>query len=301
MNPFGKKTAKHILALGFLLVIVLFVSVEIISLREVHTVGNLTKMIYEHPLVVSNAALNAGLNMTKMHRCMKDVTLSTSIDELDRAVTSLNTYEKLVYQELDVIKKLIIGAEGQNLEIRTRSLFNDWKPIREEVFSLFHAGRKHEAALITKGRGANHVAQLESKMLELTSYARKKADSFMLLAERSQARVENISIVLVLVGVLLAVVIAFFTVRHVLKIENVLVHERNELQKALSEIKTLSGLLPICASCKMIRDDKGYWNQIEAYIRDRSEAEFSHSICPKCAEKLYSDLTKENYNLKHKG
>jgi len=78
----------------------------------------------------------------------------------------------------------------------------------------------------------------------------------------------------------------------------VLVHERNELQKALSEIKTLSGLLPICASCKMIRDDKGYWNQIEAYIRDHSEAEFSHSICPECAERLCPDLTQENYKFK---
>ena len=193
---------------------------------------------------------------------------------------------------------MIIGTEGQNLEKRTRRLFSDWKPIREEVFDLFHAGRKKEATLITKGRGANHVAQLESKMLELTSYARKKADSFMQLAENSQARVEKISIGLVLAGVLLAVAIAFFTVRHVLKVENVLVHERNELQKALSEIKTLSGLLPICASCKMIRDDKGYWNQIEAYIRDRSEAEFSHSICPKCAERLYADLIEENQNLK---
>jgi hypothetical protein len=292
MNPLSKKTAKHILALGFVLVIVLFVSVAIISLREVHTVGNLTKMIYEHPYVVSNAALNAGINMTKMHRSMKDVTSSISLDELDRAVASLNQYEKLVYEELDVIKELIIGTEGQNLEKRTRNLFSDWKPIREEVFRLFHAGQRNEAALVTKGRGANHVAQLESKMLELTSYARKKADSFMHLAERSQARVENISVVLVLAGVLLAVVIAFVTVRHVLKIENVLVHERNELQNALSEIKTLSGLLPICAACKMIRDDKGYWNQIEAYIRDRSEAEFSHSICPKCAERLYTDLNK---------
>ena len=111
-------------------------------------------------------------------------------------------------------------------------------------------------------------------------------------------KVKHISIVLVLAGVLLAVAIAFFTVRHVLKIEHVLVHERNELQKAFSEIKTLGGLLPICASCKMIRDDKGYWNQIEAYIRDRSEAEFSHSICPKCADKLYSDLARENHALK---
>ncbi len=60
-----------------------------------------------------------------------------------------------------------------------------------------------------------------------------------------------------------------------------------ELETALNEVKTLSGLLPICASCKKIRDDRGYWNQIESYIRDHSEAEFSHSICPECARKLY--------------
>jgi hypothetical protein len=60
-----------------------------------------------------------------------------------------------------------------------------------------------------------------------------------------------------------------------------------ELQKALSEVKKLSGFLPICASCKKIRDDKGYWRQIEAYIRDHSEAEFSHGLCPDCAKKLY--------------
>jgi hypothetical protein len=63
-----------------------------------------------------------------------------------------------------------------------------------------------------------------------------------------------------------------------------------ELRRALSEVKTLRGFLPICASCKKIRDDKGYWNQIELYIRERSEAEFSHSICPECAKKLYPEL-----------
>ncbi len=57
-----------------------------------------------------------------------------------------------------------------------------------------------------------------------------------------------------------------------------------------SEIKRLRGLLPICSSCKKIRDDKGYWNQIEVYIRDRSDAEFSHGICPECIKKLYPDL-----------
>ncbi len=60
-----------------------------------------------------------------------------------------------------------------------------------------------------------------------------------------------------------------------------------KLEKALKEIKQLRGIIPICASCKKIRDDQGAWNQLEAYISDHSEAEFSHGICPECAEKLY--------------
>ena len=62
-----------------------------------------------------------------------------------------------------------------------------------------------------------------------------------------------------------------------------------ELQKALDRVKTLSGMLPICASCKKIRDDRGYWNRIEAYIEKHSEAEFSHGICPECAKELYPE------------
>ena len=65
-----------------------------------------------------------------------------------------------------------------------------------------------------------------------------------------------------------------------------------DLQSVLSQVKTLSGLLPICASCKKIRDDQGYWNQIESYIRAHSEAEFSHGICPECAKKLYPKFLK---------
>lgn len=60
-----------------------------------------------------------------------------------------------------------------------------------------------------------------------------------------------------------------------------------ELQTALSEIKTLKGLLPICSHCKKIRDDNGYWEQIEEFIIDHSNADFSHSICPECAKNLY--------------
>jgi PAS domain S-box-containing protein len=78
-----------------------------------------------------------------------------------------------------------------------------------------------------------------------------------------------------------------------LEAQRALQAEHDRLLHALSEVKTLSGLLPICASCKKIRDDKGYWNQIESYIRDHSEADFSHSICPVCAKKLYPEYFKD--------
>ena len=59
------------------------------------------------------------------------------------------------------------------------------------------------------------------------------------------------------------------------------------LEEALANLKVLSGLLPICASCKKIRDDQGYWKQIETYIRDHSQATFTHGICPQCTSKYY--------------
>jgi hypothetical protein len=71
-----------------------------------------------------------------------------------------------------------------------------------------------------------------------------------------------------------------------------------ELQGALSKIKTLRGMLPICASCKKVRDDKGYWSQIEAYISEHSEAEFSHGLCPECAQKLYPEYYTEELRRK---
>ena len=71
-----------------------------------------------------------------------------------------------------------------------------------------------------------------------------------------------------------------------------------ELREALKKVKQLSGLLPICASCKKIRDDEGYWEAIEMYIERHSEAEFSHSLCDDCVKKLYPDFYDKNHNNK---
>jgi PAS domain S-box-containing protein len=69
-----------------------------------------------------------------------------------------------------------------------------------------------------------------------------------------------------------------------------LIQSKEIIEHLKNEINTLRGIIPICFSCKKIRDDRGYWQQVEVYIRDRSEAKFSHAICPECFEKLYPEL-----------
>lgn len=64
-----------------------------------------------------------------------------------------------------------------------------------------------------------------------------------------------------------------------------------ELQRALAQVKTLSGLLPICSHCKKIRDDRGYWNNVESYVTKYSQASFTHSICPECIQKYYPEYS----------
>jgi hypothetical protein len=75
--------------------------------------------------------------------------------------------------------------------------------------------------------------------------------------------------------------------------EELLREERDMLQKALAEIKTLRGIVPICSSCKKIRNDKGYWQQVEVYVSANSEAEFSHGICPDCITRLYPEFEED--------
>jgi len=72
-----------------------------------------------------------------------------------------------------------------------------------------------------------------------------------------------------------------------------LAQKNKELQEALDKVSTLSGLIPICAYCKKIRDDSGYWHQVEAYIQEHSEADFTHGMCPECIKKIYPEFYEE--------
>lgn len=91
---------------------------------------------------------------------------------------------------------------------------------------------------------------------------------------------------------------SFFTIVVYLIYQEKISSDKNEilitrLQKALDEVKTLSGLLPICSSCKKIRDNDDCWKQMELYISENTDAQFSHSVCPECRDKLYPEFAEK--------
>jgi hypothetical protein len=113
--------------------------------------------------------------------------------------------------------------------------------------------------------------------------------SEVLSAQKNRILVMAFSYLIVWMIGLSGVYIAFRVIRSDYRERSDLIER---LQAAANEVRTLKGFIPICASCKKVRTDEGYWEQIEKYIRDRSEAEFSHGICPDCADILYPGLGK---------
>lgn len=98
---------------------------------------------------------------------------------------------------------------------------------------------------------------------------------------------------LFIVGVLVTMCFGVYSwrrLRETRRFERQLEKQNVALKKSLEEIDALQGLIPICASCKRIRDDHGYWHQVEAYVSSHSRAQFTHSICPDCKRKLYPEL-----------
>ena len=230
---------------------------------------------------------------------MKDIVLTADDIALQKFITLVDSEEIKVYKELDIVRRKILGIQGQNLAQETWTLYANWKPIRDEAISLVKQGNKKRATQITIHEGAYHVSLLEEKMLALNTYARDKADNFFNESSKVQNRVVLTTSIIIGVGILLSFLIAVFTFKQIMqsiKKRRVVEEEREklitELQNALDEIKTFSGIIPICMHCKEIRDDEGYWNQLEKYISDHSEAQFSHSVCDKCKKIHYKEILK---------
>ena len=224
-------TKRLIVSFSLLCLVLLFFGVFVIY--EIITMSSLTRTIYNHPLVVSNAALQSHVSITKMHRNMKDVVLFDNPERIDSAIRLVDVEEQEVYKHLDIVKANILGDEGRDLETRARIVFANWKEIRDEVISLVRSNQREKAAEITIGKGALHVVKLEDEMTGLLQYARTKATSFITASEKSRTRLLVTSITFLVTATLFSLGVAYSTVKYAASAESELSESRQLLANAI--------------------------------------------------------------------
>ncbi|RKZ84944.1 MAG: hypothetical protein DRR19_17060, partial [Candidatus Parabeggiatoa sp. nov. 1] len=210
-----KIRAKLLLAFG--LILLLTSAVNIYGLIQMDVLAGLTTKIYNHPLQVTRAVLTADGGIIKMHRGMKDVALAANVEEMEIAHTAVQQYEQEVFEQFAIMQKWILGKEGAALIIETIHIFRDWAPIRDEVIMLMKKGQRDEASAITKGKGAKHVALLNSKMKALTDYAANKANGMYESAQATRTSVIATSVIALLIVIILTGLLGLFIAISIIK------------------------------------------------------------------------------------
>ncbi|MCP4155778.1 MAG: tetratricopeptide repeat protein [bacterium] len=208
---------------------------------------------------------------------------------------------------------LAIKTINQILELTRKNDFIEIKSdCSQELAFIYISQRNHKLAdkyyreyRITRDEIFNN--EVSSKVAEmLTRYQTAKMEKEIEILKKDQAikdlqlkKKEFLKVVMIGGFVVLTVFILLLVNRYRIKARanQELTRANQELERANAEIKTLSGLVPICANCKSIRDDGGYWHQVEVYVEKHSQAEFSHSLCPNCIQKLYPDLVEKDSSL----
>ncbi len=216
MDMLNRITIKSRMVLNLVLMVLLFVFLGLFSITQMNKLGALTSALYEHPLKVSSAAWRTKAGVLRMHRSMKDVAMSQDDFETNTAIQAVLAEEKLVYENLSIVQERILGPEGKALVQETIDLFAGWKPIRVEVEKLALKGEREAAGRITRSKGADHVAGLERKMVELTSYADNKADDFMKDAQEIQSHVFKSTSIIIVAAALISLLITLFMTASIL-------------------------------------------------------------------------------------
>ncbi len=238
MDFINNITIKSRMVLSFAFVLIFFIVFAVFAIIGMNKLGELTSTLYEHPLKVSNAAQKAKAGVIRMHRSMKDVSMSTTEMELHQAIQIVQAEEKRVYQNLEIIKNRILGKEGKALVNETIDLFAGWKPIRIEVQQLTIQGDREAAGRITREKGADYVFNLERKMMELTAYAINKADGFMEQTNGVQSGVLRNTIISIAAAILLSFLIITLITKSILTSVSRLKNTMSEVTQTGTLIKS---------------------------------------------------------------
>ncbi len=196
------------------------------------------------------------------------------------AIKALNLAEKhgLKLEVMDLTKFLSdLAFRANNFKDAFKYLERSFK-LNRDIFSTEKSKKIAELETdIEMEKNENKILLLE-KVNEIKQLELNKQKKFITLQK------------LITFMLIISVLFFFFAYRWKIKANLQLKKKSEELEKTLTEIHQLSGLLPMCSSCKKIRDDSGYWHQVEEYINSHSEASFSHSMCPSCIKEVYPDI-----------
>jgi PAS domain S-box-containing protein len=212
------------------------------------------------------------------------------------AIIYLTDRSKEAIRQSEESKRLLLNAAGEGIfGVDTSGLvtlinpaalrmlgFAEEEMLGKRVHALIHHSHKDGSNYPVEDcpMYASYTKPTESHM----------ADEVLWRKDGSYFHVDYFSTSITKNGKVLGAVVTFRDITERKQAEDALEEERRRLQQALDEVRTLRGIVPICANCKKIRDDKGFWNQVEKYVSDHTEAKFSHGICPDCVKELYPEL-----------
>lgn len=202
------------LGIGFGIMILFVTIMTLVGTRFMESLSLQTTKLYNHPYTVSTALLRIDLNIVKIHRAMKDVALARNRSEINTAVQAVDGFEILVYEDFDIVEVAFLGDKSDIHNART--LFKDWKIIRDEVIQLMLDDRREEAGLITKEKGADHVTKINQSLEGLISFAENKASSFVATAVADEKRASLITYSLLFVIIIIAVLVGIFITTSIL-------------------------------------------------------------------------------------
>jgi PAS domain S-box-containing protein len=184
-----------------------------VALWANNKLANLNEQIFKHPFTVSNEVMEVDSHIISMHRYMKDVVLASNIDEINRAVVLVDKHEKDVLQHFNIIRGRFLGDLSQINS--AQEAFVAWGAIRLEVIELTKNGQHTKAAAITTGKGAQHVALLNSSMAELIEFAHNKAAQFNAYSDDLHSNTRAIHLIIFIIIIAIAGVIAFHITKKV--------------------------------------------------------------------------------------
>jgi PAS domain S-box-containing protein len=233
---YNKKSITRGIIYAFALLLLVYGLHVFLATGAMNALSGLTRTVHNHPLVVSNASLQANVNIIKMHRGMKDVVLFKDAAKIQSTLADIEILEMETIKQLKIVQQNILGSKGQKIVSEALTMLNEWAPIRAKVIAKIKNGDREGAAQITYTEGAVFVAQLEKKILELTNYARSKASGFLVDTENVYNQVNTISIILFALWGTLFLGIAFVTIRKTLQGERELADEKEKLDVTLRSI-----------------------------------------------------------------